>query len=192
MWWRFSAVLLLCATTPAGVRCTGETMLGPLASTHITSPTAIWGFVFLCGANEDAPLLAQPQVQRACGPVCQQMRVLGSDEAKRLARDVDVANGRQHTGDPREPPPQPAQRLLTILFGNNRHGTEPLQALTQRVHRTGGQRTAVPQSFECRTALLADDPLESVPNRFVSVDVEAHNRTRTRLYHRCRQSFSRR
>lgn len=41
----------LCATTPGGVRCDGEATLGPLASTYITSPTAVWGFVFLCGVG---------------------------------------------------------------------------------------------------------------------------------------------
>jgi len=47
----FDTLGALCATTPGGVRCDGEATLGPLASTHITSPTKVWGFVFLCGVG---------------------------------------------------------------------------------------------------------------------------------------------
>jgi hypothetical protein len=48
----FSTISAHCATTPGGVRCDGEAAFGPLASTRITSPTAVWGFVFLCGVGE--------------------------------------------------------------------------------------------------------------------------------------------
>lgn len=38
-----------CAATAHGVQCLGDVELGPLATTPITSPTVIWGFVYICG-----------------------------------------------------------------------------------------------------------------------------------------------
>src|SRR5262245_11583823 len=56
----------LCATTPAGVRCDREATLGPLASTHITSPTGVWGFIFLCGVGQGGAFVcSHPPSDRA-------------------------------------------------------------------------------------------------------------------------------
>jgi hypothetical protein len=46
----FEVMSGLCAARPDGVRCEGSTELGPLATTAISSPTQIWGFVYVCGA----------------------------------------------------------------------------------------------------------------------------------------------
>ncbi len=54
----FSATTSLCATTAAGVRCLDASVgLGPLATTPITSPSAIWGFTFLCGVGDGGALV---------------------------------------------------------------------------------------------------------------------------------------
>jgi hypothetical protein len=52
-----SPMMDFCAATPDGVRCVGHTELGPLASAAVTSPTVIWGFVYVCGVGKGGAFL---------------------------------------------------------------------------------------------------------------------------------------
>ena len=59
-----------CASTASGVRCTGSTSLGPLATTPIHSPTSVWGYTFVCGVGAGGAFVCNepPSDRPAKGP----------------------------------------------------------------------------------------------------------------------------